>query len=1027
MNKLVIIISIITLSFRVSSQSINITYNKQSLCRGNVEKVSFTSSGVFATDNLFTLQLSDANGSFNSPIALTHFKGTLFPQVTFVVPNSTVLGNQYRIRIVSSNPVIISPDNGVNLSITDTCKNAADSAMVLQNLNSHSICTPDSLIINWSINNTSFSNANIFTIQLSDSSGTFINPLNIAVASATETSKKIFFRDDLTEGTKYRIRIIATDSSAISNDNGTDISIHSKPKPFIQQIPDTPCLGDSVKLIAKVNQPENSTFLWSGLGNGTNDTLSIAHAGLENSDNYSVLVSKNGCSNSVSKELILSNCKPAWSWALADTFWTNTFDYSSTIVDSEIDSENNLIVAGFFSEQMELGDETFFSISGNNAHCPNTEKRTGFLAKISSSGQLQWYRKWNSQTESSDYKYCDLTIDGSHIFLVSEFNAFSACSTTPQSQASLVVTNETDAALATLQGFCQYQVPNTTPTQYEYRYKGRFMWAAKFDLSGNLDTLANLTEMKSCGSLPTNFDSQPTFSLGNNGYYSLKSRNGKLWLLYTWNQGLANTLKFTNGNQYTNESAGLVIAELDTSNLNIAKIEKVNITSSNGALGLSNLEIDTENNIIVAGSSAKTGLGTAQQVVFSTISLSFNDADYFVAKYNTTSNSWAWAKKSNIEQIDTYSSAAPFIKTDTQNNIYLAFNYKPSGGGSFAGLSFPNTPKDFDGNQTVALIKMDSGGNAQWLKLNNHSLENGRNALAIDLENNIYFTSYLKNTATSESFLIDNHRLHQPELKNYSSSSGTPMIAIYNPSGLLVGTINNIRVEEGISINSLVVDTYKNIILSGQNLGRASFGQFKMQTNFGSQNNTFDNRKRGFITKIANPQSIVLDTVSIHVCSGMQGVIRFRTNGGFITNQQFKIQLVGKQGGYQGKVIDLTTTTNDTYTFAAPDSLGENTFYPRISTVDNAIVSTYRIDDTLTINTMPKPVILSNQLGYGLDQKMCSNNLTHYRIQGWGGQQGVLKYNGNTVYTGSNIDYQPTPEQSGIYTIHWTENGCTGS
>lgn len=1025
MTRFFIILSIIAFSCKTYAQAISISYSKQHLCKRNVEKISFESAGTFGANNYFTVQLSDSLGVFSNPLSLCRFKDTTFSEIAFVVPDTLLLGGQYRIRVVSSNPEIVSADNGANLSIIDSCGSVADSAIILKPLASSLICTPDSITVKWHFRDSTFSNTNTFTIQLSDSSGVFVNPLNLAVVASTDSVKKIFLENGLLEGTKYRIRIIATDSSAISRDNGEDIAIRTKPRPKISFIPTAPCMGDLVKIIAS-DSLNGVSYLWSGLGTGTNDTLIISNAGLSNAGNYSVLVSKNGCSVSTSKALILSNCKPDWSWALADTFWTNTFKYPSTIVDTELDSDNNLVVAGFFSEQMVLGNTTINTILGNNAFCDSTEKRTGFLARISASGQLLWYRKWNSLAEIGDYQYCDVTIDNNQIYLVSEYNAYAPCSSAPRNQASLVITDEEDFALGSLLGFCRYPIPNTNPTQYRYRYKGRFIWAAKFDLSGNLDAFSNLTEMKTCGSSPANFDSQPTLTLGNKGYYSLKSRNGKLWLLYTWNQGLLHTIKFTNGNQYTNEAAGLVIAELNTSNLSILKFEKVNITTTNGILGLSNLEIDPQNNLIVSGSSGTVAMNTAQQIVFRNNQLSFNNADYFVAKYNTTLSNWDWAKKSNIELVNTYSGAAPSIKTDTQNNIYLAFDYKPLAGGDFAGLSLPATPKDFDSNQAVALFKINSSGIAQWVMLNNHRLQNGRNTLAVDLENNIYVASYLRSTPQTENFLIANHRLPNPELKTYTNSSGTPMIAIYKPSGLLAGTISNIKVEKAIALNGLVVDSYKNVVLSGHNVGKTSFGQLRIQTNFGNTADTLDDRKRGFITKIANPQSIVLDTVSIHVCSGTQGQVRFKTNGGFINNQQFKIQLIGKNGVYQGKVLDLTTTSNDNYTFLAPDSLGENTFYPRISTIDNTIFGTYRVDDTLVINTTPKPVILSNQLGYSLDQKMCSNKLTNYRIQGWGGTQGVLKYNGNTVYVGSNIDYQPTPQQSGIYTIHWTQNGCTG-
>lgn len=1016
---------LLLISQTIFAQSVSITVSEQVICKGKVGQIGFVFTGTFGSDNYFTIQLSDSSGSFTKPLELTHFTNASFQNIAFVLPDTTYLGTKYRLRAVSTNPTIISDDNGSDLAVVDTCHIPTKPIITLQNLTSNLICTPATATINWKITGGPFSTTNAFTVQLSDSSGSFHNPLNIAVASANDSTKNIAIPDGFIEGNKYKIRVIATDSSRISN-NSTAFSIRTKPKPAIQIIPSNACLGDTVRIIANNIGTDSTFFLWSGLGVGTNDTLIFSKAGISNVGTYRVQTTQNGCSVSVSKELVLSNCKPDWAWALADTFWTNTFSYPSTIVDTEIDNENNLFIAGFFSQQMDLGITTINAIEGNSAFCENTEKKTGFLAKVNSNGQLSWVRKWNTLAETSDYQYCDLTIDNGQIFIVSEFNANSPCSATPRNQASLVITDEEDFPLGTLIGYCRYAIPNTTPAQYNYRYKGRFAWAAKFDLSGNLEVLSNLTELKACSSSPANFDAQPTYGLGNKGYYSFKARNNKLWLLYTWNQGLPNIIKFTNGNQTTNEAAGLIMAELNPTNLSIIKFEKMSVNSPNGALGLSNLDIDTQNNIIISGSSATIGIGTALQVIFGTTQLNFTDSDYFAAKFNTTSNAWTWAKKSQLSQVNINSSAAPHIRLDSQNNIYLGFAYKPINGGNFAGLTFPSTPVGFDSNQTAALLKINTNGLAQWVKLNNHTLQEGRNLLTIDNQDKIYFASFLNNSATSDQFLIGNHRLKQKELTTTSNTSGTLFVAIYKPSGSLEGTINNIKVHNTLSINGLAIDTSRNIIFGGQNFGKVSFGQIALNTNYGNQNENADNRKRAFITKITNPLSITLDSVSNHVCVGTPVEVKFNTLGNFTSNTSFKVQLIGIQGSKQGKIIEIDGGTSSPITFPSTDSLAENSFYVRVLTHDNKIVGTYRTDDTLVINSIPQPEILSNQIGYNLNQSICYNNLTNFRIQGWAGTQGILKYNGTTVYTGSNIDYKPAPDQSGIYTTYWTQNGCTG-
>jgi len=76
------------------------------VCRGQAVRVSFGISCVYFGDNTFTAQLSDATGGFGSPVNL----GTVVPAANNLVtiPVATAVGTGYKIRIVSSNPVVTS-------------------------------------------------------------------------------------------------------------------------------------------------------------------------------------------------------------------------------------------------------------------------------------------------------------------------------------------------------------------------------------------------------------------------------------------------------------------------------------------------------------------------------------------------------------------------------------------------------------------------------------------------------------------------------------------------------------------------------------------------------------------------------------------------------------------------------------------------------------------------------------------------------------------------------------------------------
>ena len=84
----------------------------------------YNSGNVFA-------QLSDANGSFSSPVNIGSITSVSAGTINAIIPPTTMVGSNYRIRVVSNNPVVIGSDNGSNITIN---------AMPIPTLNGGSIC-----------------------------------------------------------------------------------------------------------------------------------------------------------------------------------------------------------------------------------------------------------------------------------------------------------------------------------------------------------------------------------------------------------------------------------------------------------------------------------------------------------------------------------------------------------------------------------------------------------------------------------------------------------------------------------------------------------------------------------------------------------------------------------------------------------------------------------------------------------------------------------------------------------------------
>lgn len=82
---------------------------KPSYCVGESIKVAFISAGNYNVGNTFTLQLSDASGSFAAPTSIGSISVSPFSGVT--LPNVPT-GNGYKLRIVASNPAFVGTPSG---------------------------------------------------------------------------------------------------------------------------------------------------------------------------------------------------------------------------------------------------------------------------------------------------------------------------------------------------------------------------------------------------------------------------------------------------------------------------------------------------------------------------------------------------------------------------------------------------------------------------------------------------------------------------------------------------------------------------------------------------------------------------------------------------------------------------------------------------------------------------------------------------------------------------------------------------
>lgn len=102
--------------------SISITNpSEDTFCTDTELAVEFTPAGTYNAGNVFSAELSNETGSFVAPTVigtLTSSSSTV-QTINTTIPASATPGTGYRIRVVSSDPVVFGTDNGSDITVED--------------------------------------------------------------------------------------------------------------------------------------------------------------------------------------------------------------------------------------------------------------------------------------------------------------------------------------------------------------------------------------------------------------------------------------------------------------------------------------------------------------------------------------------------------------------------------------------------------------------------------------------------------------------------------------------------------------------------------------------------------------------------------------------------------------------------------------------------------------------------------------------------------------------------------------------
>lgn len=89
-------------------------------CAGETLQIPFTASGDYGVGNVFTAQLSDANGNFENPAVMGNITLSESGTLEAVIPADTPGGTGYKIRLIASYPALETESTGVTFTVYNT-------------------------------------------------------------------------------------------------------------------------------------------------------------------------------------------------------------------------------------------------------------------------------------------------------------------------------------------------------------------------------------------------------------------------------------------------------------------------------------------------------------------------------------------------------------------------------------------------------------------------------------------------------------------------------------------------------------------------------------------------------------------------------------------------------------------------------------------------------------------------------------------------------------------------------------------
>lgn len=335
-----------------------VPYPDSTYCPGSTAQISFSVVGSFNSGNVFTVQLSDSNGSFVSPVTIGSAQGTTGGLITISIPPGTPSGSNYIIRITSSSPAYSSHfycNYFMNSVIPSAYQTVKIAGTISANISSDTTVCQGSQVQLSATGGTSYSWSPATDLSCADCN----NPVDTAASSTTYTVS-------ITNGTCTEVDSIA---------------ITVAPPVIISLIPDTTvCTGSPLPL--NPSGDSSYSYTWSSSPTLSCTNCSDPIASPLGATTYSVTATNAYCIDSAKVRVNVGSPFAAGTiTALTDTLCQGaaanlSVTGSAGIIQwqSSSGSGNFTDIAGITDTLYSpvLSQTTYFRVIADNGYCSDT-------------------------------------------------------------------------------------------------------------------------------------------------------------------------------------------------------------------------------------------------------------------------------------------------------------------------------------------------------------------------------------------------------------------------------------------------------------------------------------------------------------------------------------------------------------------------------------------------------------------------------------------------------------------------------